>query len=79
MLILKMVEIILLNGACPSKWKHLESDEAEQKESSPINELITIALSLCGDRIANVRLNVGRVLETVLHMLGADRVAVVPL
>ena len=77
LLSLKMVEIILLNGACPTKWKPAEGEESERKGTTPMNELISIALSLCGDRIANVRLNVGRVLETVLHMLGTDELTVV--
>mmetsp|Transcript_30098 Transcript_30098/g.70261 ORF Transcript_30098/g.70261 Transcript_30098/m.70261 type:complete len:1469 (+) Transcript_30098:143-4549(+) len=70
LLSLKMVEIILSNGACPSKWKPSVA-ESSVKES-PVSELISIALSLCDDRIANVRLNVGRVLETVLHLLSAE-------
>ena len=39
---------------------------------SPMRELAVIALSLTTDRIANVRLNVGRVLESVLHVYEDD-------
>ncbi|KAL7555647.1 hypothetical protein ACA910_018320 [Epithemia clementina (nom. ined.)] len=70
LLSLKMVEIILLNGACPSKWK--QQHDGGELSGSPTSELVATALSLCDDRIANVRLNVGRILESVLHVLGAD-------
>ena len=73
LLSLKMVEIILLNGACPTKWKPDPLNEGgEPSSASPTSELVATALSLCDDRIANVRLNVGRILESVLHLLGAD-------
>lgn len=65
LLSLKMVEVVLLNGVCPNKWY---STSGEQLTNSPTRELVTIALSLTKDRIANVRLNVGRVLETVIHV-----------
>lgn len=65
LLSLKMVEVILLNGVCPNKWY---SVLGEQLTDSPTRELVTIALSLATDRIANVRLNVGRVLEAVMHV-----------
>ena len=67
LLSLKMVEVILLNGVCPSKW-YATPQGAEKLADTPTRELISIALSLTSDRIANVRLNVGRVLESVMHV-----------
>jgi hypothetical protein len=64
LLSLKMIEIILLNGVCPSKWV----SQQESLTDTPMRDLVAIALSLSNDRIANVRLNVGRVLESVLHV-----------
>jgi PDZ domain len=72
LLSLKMVEVILLNGVCPNKWY---STPVEQLTDSPTRELVTIALSLTTDRIANVRLNVGRVLEAVIHVFEEQDVA----
>jgi hypothetical protein len=74
LLSLKMVEVILLNGVFPSKWK-AEGDDDENVADSPLRELAGIALSLTTDHIANVRLNVGRVLETVLHVFEDDDVS----
>jgi len=71
MLSLKMVEVMLLNGACPSKWKP-DSVDADRIADTPIRELALIALSLTADRIANVRLNIGRTLENVLHVFDED-------
>ena len=67
LLSLKMVEVILLNGVCPNKWYSTPKGE-ETLADTPSRELVTIALSLTSDRIANVRLNVGRILETVVHV-----------
>ena len=71
LLSLKMVEVVLVNGACPSRWKGSD-DDVSSMAASPIKELAAIALSLTDDRIANVRLNVGRVLEGVLHDFDDD-------
>jgi PDZ domain len=65
LLCLKMVEVILLSGVCPSKWY---GNSCENIAESPIRELLTIALSLTTDNIANIRLNVGRTLESVIHV-----------
>ena len=65
LLSLKRVEVILMNGACPAKWK---GEDEDRMADSPMRELAVIALSLTTDRIANVRLNVGHVLESVLHV-----------
>ena len=67
LLSLKMVEVILLNGVCPNKWYSTPTGQ-EHLADSPTRELVTIALSLTTDSIANVRLNVGRILETVIHV-----------
>lgn len=69
LLSLKMVEVMLLNGAFPAKWK---GEDAERMADSPLRELAVIAMSLTGDQIANVRLNVGRVLEGVLQVFDDD-------
>ena len=62
-----MVEIVLLNGACPAKWTASGEEDSDRMTDSPMRELAAIALSLTSDRIANVRLNIGRILEEVLH------------
>jgi PDZ domain len=74
LLSLKMIQVILENGACPSKWKGNETDE-DRMTDSPMRELAVIALSLTQDRIANVRLNVGRVLEKVLYVFEDDELS----
>jgi hypothetical protein len=73
LLCLKMVETVFLNGACPARWKG--TDVSERMTESPMRELAVISLSLASDRIANVRLNVGRMLELVIHMFEEDEVA----
>lgn len=71
LLSLKMIEVVLINGVCPSKWYSVKDSLTD----SPMRDLVAIALSLSNDRIANVRLNVGRVLETVLHVFDEQEVA----
>jgi len=75
LLCLKMVEVILMNNVCPTKWKD-ESANAEGK-NTPLRELLKLTLSLADDPIANVRLNVGRVLGTVIHEFGEDECRVI--
>lgn len=75
LLCLKMVEVILLNDVCPARWKD-EAANAEGK-NTPLRELLKLTLSLSDDRIANVRLNVGRVLGTVIHVFGEDECRVI--
>jgi hypothetical protein len=75
LLCLKMVEVILLNDVCPARWKD-ESANAEGK-NTPLRELLKVTLSLADDRIANVRLNVGRVLGSVIHVFGEDECRVI--
>jgi hypothetical protein len=76
LLCLKMVETVFLNGACPAKWKAPVSETTTEVPiaESPMRELAVISLSLAGDRTANVRLNVGRMLEAVIHMFEEDEV-----
>jgi HEAT repeat protein len=75
LLCLKMVEVILLNGVCPSRWKDEEAN-AEGK-NTPLRELLKVTLSLAEDRIANVRLNVGKVLWCVIHVFGEEECRVI--
>lgn len=75
LLCLKMVEVVLINGVCPSRWKD-EEKNAEGK-NSPLRELLKVTLSLAEDRIANVRLNVGKVLGTVIHVFGEEECRVI--
>jgi hypothetical protein len=75
LLCLKMVEVILLNDVCPAKWKD-EAANAEGK-NTPLRELLKLTLSLADDRIANVRLNVGRVLCSVIHVFAEDECRVI--
>lgn len=75
LLCLKMVEVILLNDVCPAKWKD-ESANAEGK-NTPLRELLKLTLSLADDKIANVRLNVGRVLCAVVHVFAEDECRVI--
>jgi hypothetical protein len=70
LLSLKMVQTVLTSGACPSRWKG--GDDHDRLADTPMRELASIALSLTADRIANVRLNVGRSLEPVLHVFEDD-------
>lgn len=72
---LKMVEAVLVNGVCPTKWKN-EKANSEGK-NSPKRELLKVTLSLAEDRIANVRLNVGKVLGTVIHVFSEEECRVI--
>jgi PDZ domain len=74
LLCLKMIEVILLNGVCPGKWY---GDHREHQQNSPTSELVSIALSLATDRIANVRLNVGRTLESVAHIFDEQEIIII--
>jgi hypothetical protein len=72
---LKMVEVILLSGVCPSKWR--DEDANANGKNTPLRELLKVTLSLADDRIANVRLNVGNVLSGVIHVFGDEECRVV--
>jgi len=62
---LKMIEVIFTNGVCPAKWKN--KAEHSDDRSTPLRELIKITLTMANDPIANVRLNVGKILAGVLN------------
>jgi len=84
MLSLKMIEIIITNGLCPSRVdvvesgasgdvppspsSHSDNSEAATKESA-VRAILTIAASLASDAVPNVRLNVGRVLGVTVGLL----------
>jgi hypothetical protein len=71
LLSLKMIEVILLNGACPPIWVGNE-DQDNRMSDTPMRELAGMALSLANDKVPNVRLNVGRVLESAIHVFEHD-------
>jgi hypothetical protein len=70
LLSLKMIEAILLNDACPPKW--IGADGGDRLADSPMREFAVIALSLANDKVPNVRLNVGRALESAIHVFEDD-------
>jgi hypothetical protein len=72
---LKMVEVILLSGVCPAKWR--DQGGSPDGKNTPLRELLKVTLSLADDRIANVRLNVGKVLCGVIHVFGEEECRVV--
>ena len=80
MLSLKMIEIIITNGLCPTT----RVDVVESRELSPISKnskseaaskesavrsILSVAESLALDGVPNVRLNVGRVLVVTIGLL----------
>lgn len=75
LLCLKMVEVILMNGVCPAKWKDEEANASGN--NTPLRELLKVTLSLATDNIPNVRLNVGRVLLNVLHIFDESECRVI--
>jgi len=68
MLSLKMIEVMLSNGV-GIVASASSSFGGETDQPSLIQELLDVAASLSADRVANVRLNVGRVLGDILHVL----------
>jgi len=78
MLSLKMIEIIITNGLCPSRLdvesgdvspnSRSDNSEVATKESA-VRSILSIAASLALDTVPNVRLNVGRVLAVIVGML----------
>jgi HEAT repeat protein len=69
LLSLKMIEVMLLNGIFqPQAISPSTGDEADVSVTSPLHDLVEVAVSLSNDRVANVRLNVGRVFGNVIHL-----------
>lgn len=68
LLSLKMIESVLSDGSWQTKHRTPGAVDDSRPNESPVKELASIALSLTQDRIANVRLNVGRVLQEVLYV-----------
>lgn len=69
LLSLKMIEVMLLNGVYPPRSiSPSAGGEADLVLTSPLNELLEVAVSLSSDRVPNVRLNVGRVIGNVMHV-----------
>jgi len=75
LLSLKMIEVVLLNGDCPPKFRG--DEEGERLADSPVRELAVVALSLANDKVPNVRLNVGRILEAVIHVFEEETLSFV--
>jgi hypothetical protein len=64
-----MIEVMLLNGIFqPQAISPSTGDEADVSVTSPLHDLVEVAVSLSNDRVANVRLNVGRVFGNVIHL-----------
>ena len=68
MLSLKMIEVMLSNGVV-TVGSASSSVGGEMEQTRAIQELLEVAASLSTDRVANVRLNVGRVFGNIIHVL----------
>ncbi|KAL7484354.1 hypothetical protein ACHAW6_009992, partial [Cyclotella cf. meneghiniana] len=84
LLCLKMIEIIITNGLCPAPHRRADSNnkldislnssfdttsESVSDAESPVKLILDIAVPLASDRVANVRLNVGRVFGSIMPLL----------
>lgn len=79
MLTLKMVEIIITNGLCPATTRATPGSPVplnNEGSSSPSSiaetlsrKVLAVASSLIDDKVANVRLNVGRVFGSIMYLL----------
>jgi hypothetical protein len=84
LLCLKMIEIIITNGLCPAPHKRADSNskldislnssfdttsESVCDVESPVKLILDIAVPLASDKVANVRLNVGRVFGSIMPLL----------
>ena len=84
LLSLKMVEIIVTNGLCQTSRSGIEVENSsppwpmrddESVSSSvteserPVRTILNIAASLTSDKVANVRLNVGRTFAAIMSFL----------
>jgi hypothetical protein len=64
-----MIEVMLLNGIYqPKAISPSTGDEVDVSVTSPLHDLVEVAVSLSNDRVANIRLNVGRVFGNVIHL-----------
>jgi hypothetical protein len=59
-----MIEVMLLNGI----YQPEAISPSNVSVTSPLHDLVEVAVSLSNDRVANVRLNVGRVFGNVIHL-----------
>lgn len=71
LLSLKMIEVIIANGICPARRRTLRQDSSDP----PRLELLKIAISLSLDSVANVRLNFGRLVYSVVLLVDDEEVA----
>jgi hypothetical protein len=71
LLSLKMIEVIIANGICPARRRTLR----QENSGSPRLELLKIAISMSLDSVANVRLNFGRLANSVVLLVDDDEVA----
>lgn len=76
MLSLKMIEVMLMHGV-GTVGSASSSFGGEADQASPVQELLDVAVSLSTDRVANVRLNVGRVMGNILHVLDDSELSLV--
>lgn len=72
---LKMIESILMNGMCPPRKPVVSGEGDDRIPKAPFDQLMEVVLSLSTDRVANVRLNVGRLLGDVMHVFEGDDIA----
>lgn len=76
MLSLKMIEVMLTDGV-GTIGATSSSAGGDSDRTSPVQEVLEIAVSLSTDRVANVRLNVGRVFGNILHLLDESELSYV--
>jgi len=74
MLCLKMVEVIVSNRVCSGSHSRklfpVSTNEVSTTTTpSPLREILEVASSLSADKVANVRLNVGRVFKDIMETL----------
>ena len=76
LLCLKMIEIIITNGLCPTQTgaqsepaSPTSCDNSTVSADSPVRMILEIAALHASDRVPNVRLNVGSVFGSVMFLL----------
>ena len=75
LLSLKMIESLLSDVSWQTKHRTPPLADLSRTSGAAVKELASVALSLTQDRIANVRLNVGRVLIEVLHVFEDEQLS----